>query len=262
MKNESEKYLPSNVFEGMTSVRAIVKARDDGVSDRRINEILYDKSREAKLFRELSWLSRISARHGFALTPTTSDRIDELTLGKSHGGIVALCGERTISTLDAENIADGGFYVMLDGIEDPYNFGTAVRSVYASGADGIILPPRSWMSAAGIVCRSSAGASELSAMYEDTPESAIDKFKSRGYKIVASDKQSGCAMYDADLSLPVFLIVGGELRGISKKLMPKTDITVRIDYGREFPAALSAQSSAAVLAFEVYRQNHVKNSDK
>ena len=258
MKNEAVKYLPSNVFEGLTSIRAIIKARDEGISDRPINEILYDESRKSKIFREISWLSRIAPQHGFTLTPTTSEHISELTLGKSHGGFVALCGERTISAPDASNIADNGFYIMLDGIEDPYNFGSAVRSVYAAGADGIVLPPRSWMSAAGIVCRSSAGASELINMYEDEPEAAIETFLSRGYKIVASSKENAVSMYNASLTTPIFMIVGGELRGISKKLMAQVDLTVRIDYGRDFPAALSAQSSAAILAFEVYRQNHTK----
>ena len=225
MKNEAVKYLPSNVFEGLTSIRAIIKARDEGISDRPIKEILYDESRKSKIFREISWLTRIAPQHGFKLTPTTSEHISELTLGKSHGGFVALCGERKLSAPNASNIVDNGFYIMLDGIEDPYNFGSAVRSIYAAGADGIVLPPRSWMSAAGIVCRSSAGASEL---------------------------------YNASLTTPIFMIVGGELRGISKKLMAQVDFTVRIDYGRNFPAALSAQSSAAILAFEVYRQNHTK----
>ena len=260
MKNEAEKYLPSNVFEGLTSIRAIIKARDDGVSDRPINEILYDESRKSKIFRELSWLDRIAPQHGFKLTPSTGERISELTLGKSHGGFVALCGERAIPAIDCMSIAPNGFYVMLDGIEDPYNFGSAVRSVYAAGADGIILPPRSWMSAAGIVCRSSAGASELVNMYTGDPNTAIDIFRSQGYKIVASSKERAVSMYDASLTTPIFMIVGGELRGISKTLMAKVDMTVRIDYGRDFPAALSAQSSAAILAFEVYRQNHMVQS--
>lgn len=258
MRSESEKYLPSNVFEGLTSIRAIIKARECGVSDRPINEILYDKTRAEKMSRELSWLRRIQKKLGFALTETEPDRISELTLGTSHGGFVALCGERTLRPIRSEDIAPHGFYIMLDGIEDPYNFGSAVRSVYAAGTDGIILPPRNWMSAAGIVCRSSAGASELSKMYVDDPSGAICRFRERGYKIVASAKENAVSMYDAPLVNPILLIIGGEMRGISKKLMSDTDITVRIDYGRDFPAALSAQSSAAVLAFEVYRQNNAR----
>ncbi len=255
MKNESEKYLPSNVFEGLTSIRAIIKARERGISDREIYEVLYDASRSEKCRREVSWLGRMREKYGFELTKTDSDRISDLTLGTSHGGFVALCGERPVPELTARDIAENGFYILLDGIEDPYNFGSAVRSAYAAGADGIILPPRNWMSAAGIVCRSSAGASELAPLFSADPSFAIDIFRSRGYKIVAAAKEKAVSMYDVSLRTPVFVMIGGEMRGISKKLMAKTDVTVRIDYGRDFPAALSAQSSAAVIAFEVYRQN-------
>ncbi len=255
MKSENEKYLPSNVFEGLTSIRAIIKSRELGISDRPVYEILFDTAKKDKYMRELRWLERMAKKHYFVLTETASDKIDALTLGTRHGGFVAMCGERTTPALSNDEIKENGFYVMLDGIEDPYNFGTAVRSVYASGADGIVLPPRNWMTAAGIVCRSSAGASELASVYSEDPSSAIDKFKSRGYKIVAAEKENSVSMYDVSLRRPLFLLIGGEMRGISKKLMSKADVTVRIDYGRDFPAALSSQSSAAILAFEVYRQN-------
>ena len=62
-------------------------------------------------------------------------------------------------------------------------------------------------------------------------------------------------MYESDLTLPIFLIIGGEKRGISKPVLEKADAIVRIDYGRDFPAALSVASAAAILGFEVYRQN-------
>lgn len=50
---------------------------------------------------------------------------------------------------------------MLDGVEDPFNFGAAIRAVYAAGVDGLVVPPRNWPSAAGVVARSSSGTSEL-----------------------------------------------------------------------------------------------------
>ncbi len=256
MKNEAEKYLPSNVFEGLTSIRALIRSRELGVSDRMINEIFFDSGRKDKYAREISWLRRMQKKHGFLLTEADTERIDSLTLGTHHGGFVALCDDKSISSLKENDIVENGFYVMLDGIEDPYNFGSAVRSLYAAGADGIILPPRNWMSSAGIVCRSSAGASELAAMFSDEPADALDKFKACGYKLVAAAKENAVSMYDVSLRTPVLLVIGGEMRGISKRLMAKMDVTARIDYGRDFPAALSSQSSAAILAFEVYRQNH------
>ena len=54
---------------------------------------------------------------------------------------------------------------------------------------------------------------------------------------------------------PLLLVVGGEKRGIKKRLRPELDLIVRLDYGREFGEALSAASAASVLAFEALRQN-------
>ena len=61
--------------------------------------------------------------------------------------------------------------------------------------------------------------------------------------------------YEADMKKPVFLIVGGEKRGISSSVISKADQIVRIDYGRSFDAALSAASASTIIAFEVYKQN-------
>ena len=149
---------------------------------------------------------------------------------------------------------------MIDGIEDPYNFGYALRTLYAAGADAVILTPRNWMSAAGVVCRASAGASELLPMFVSEPEDACRFFKSYGVRCVAAGIRNSVSAFDADLSLPLFLIVGGEKRGISAKTLELADSIVRLDYGREFRASLSAASAASVIAYEIFRQNR-KNQD-
>ena len=131
---EQEKFLPSNMFEGMTSIRAVLHAGEQGISDRRITEILYDRSRAASRKKELHYLEKISLERGFVLTPCTEEEIDALTIGTSHGGIVARCTDRSpvsLEELPEETSPEEGFYVMLDGIEDPYNFGYALRSIYA-----------------------------------------------------------------------------------------------------------------------------------
>ena len=144
---------------------------------------------------------------------------------------------------------------MLDGIEDPYNFGYSVRSIYASGADGVILSPRNWMNVAGIVAKSSAGASELIDMYISSPEEAIEIFRNKGYKIICSGIRDSVPMYDADMKKPVFLIIGGEKRGISNTITSMADTVARVEYGRDFRGSLSAASAATIMAYEIFRQN-------
>ena len=146
---------------------------------------------------------------------------------------------------------------MLEGIEDPFNFGFAVRSAYAAGADAILLPERNWMSSAGTVCRASAGASEKIPMFTASDSEVIALFKQKGYRVVCADMPDSKGLWESDLKKPLLLIIGGEKRGISRAVLDTADAKVRIDYGRDFPEALSAASASAILAFEVMRQNRI-----
>lgn len=251
MKKEDIRYSSGTVFEGITSISAVIESEH---SDRKIIRVLYDKSREDKLSRQLRYLERKAKKEGFVIEASDRETLDGMTVGSSHGGLVAECTDRTVPDI-SEATPGSGLYVYIEGIEDPYNFGYALRSIYAAGADAVILPARNWMTAAGVVCRSSAGASELCRLYQSSDISFIEDFKRAGFKVVCADERGDRTLWDADLSYPVLLVVGGEKRGISSAVMKLADTAVRIDYGRDFKEALSAASAAAVLAFECVRQN-------
>lgn len=250
MKKEESRQGESTVFEGMTSISAVLNG-----GFRKIERVLVDGEKSKRKVRELEYLKKMREIHGFSLEYVSADEIDTMTTGNSHGGIIAECSDRTIPSVFELETKVNGFYVMIDGIEDPYNFGYAMRSIYAAGADAVILTPRNWMSAAGVVCRSSAGASELLPLYVSDGVSACSFFREKNIKTVAAGIRNSVSAYDADLSLPLFLIVGGEKRGISASVMENTDFTVRLDYGREFKGSLSAASAASILAYEILRQN-------
>lgn len=259
MIKEETKFQKSVVFEGMTSIRAIIKGIDNNINDRRIEKIFYDKSKSKKNSKEIGYFKAVSSKYGFQLIETTEAEIDKITLGTSHGGIIAIATERTIPKLTTDApILDNGFYCMIQGIEDPYNFGYALRSLYAVGCSGIILPERNWMSAAGVVARSSAGASELFPVYTADALDAAECFHKKGYKIACADERTENILGECELRLPLLLIVGGEKRGISKALLDKADILVKIDYVRDFHASLSAASATAMFAYEIMRQNKIK----
>lgn len=250
MKKEASRQADSVIFEGMTSISAVING-----GRRSIEKIIIDRERIGKKAREIDFLKRKSLEGGFTIEYADAAKLEEMTTGTSHGGIIAVCSDRVIPELSESILTDRGFYVMIDGIEDPYNFGYALRSIYAAGADGVILTPRNWMSAAGVVCRSSAGASELIPMYTSNAADAVDFFKLHGVKTVSAGIRNSVSAFDADLSFPLFLIVGGEKRGISAAVLEKTDMTVRLEYGREFRGSLSAASAASILSYEILRQN-------
>ncbi len=256
MKREDEKFVTSSIMEGFISVKAVIDGKNTCDNNRRIITVYVDKERKKARYKELAFLDKKSKELGFEIIEKDKTFLDEKTLSTSHGGIIAECSDRTIPTLKESDIKDCGFYVYLEGIEDPYNFGYCIRSIYASGADGIILSPRNWMNASGVVCRSSAGASELINVFVSEPDVAIKMFKDKNYKCFASDKsKTAVSFYDADLSFPVFLAIGGERRGLSQSVLSNCDSTIMIDYGRNYRAALSAASAATILSFEIHRQN-------
>lgn len=256
MIKEEVKFQDSCVFEGMTSIRALISAYDSNFNDRRIKEIYFDKDRINKIAKEVGYFKAVCEKYGFKLIESTADEIDNLTLGTSHGGIVAITTDRTIPPLSSTvEIKENGFYCMIQGIEDPYNFGYSLRSLFACGCDGIILPERNWMSAAGVVARSSAGASERFPIFRADPVESADFFKALGYTVVCADENTDNILGKCELKKPILLIVGGEKRGISRALIEKADKLVKIDYAREFKASLSAASATTMFAYEIMRQN-------
>ncbi len=260
MQKEENKFSDSLVFEGMTSIRAILECGYSQKNDRKITKILFDKTRLSKISKEIGYLKAISESRGFMLVSVEPEELNNYTLGNTHGGIIAVCTERTIPSLDEKiNIIKNGFYCLIQGIEDPYNFGYSLRSLYACGADGIILTERNWMSAAGVVARSSAGASERFDIYKSDPEDAVKYFKSLGYSVVCADERTDNILGKCEMKTPILLIVGGEKRGISREIVNEADILVKIDYAREFKASLSAASATTMFAYEIMRQN---NSNK
>ena len=255
MQKETEKFNNTDIMEGMSSISAVISAIKENKTDRKIISIYVDKDKKESKRKEIAFLSHQANELKFNIEFVDESMISELTTGTSHGGIIAFCSAKSIPDLTQSNIAPNGVYFMLDGVEDPYNFGYSVRSIYASGADGIIIPPRNWMGVSGVVARSSAGTSELIDMRVANATEAIDIFKDCGYTVICAGIRDSESIFEAELKKPLLVILGGEKRGISREVLNKADKIVRIDYGRSFNGSLSTAASVAVFAFEISRIN-------
>ena len=253
MLKEEQRFVTSDILEGMTSISALLNSGEE--NDRKIEKVLIDRTKRRSKAPQIGFLTAKSHELGFPVEFVDAEEIERLSVGNTHGGILALCTARTIPTLKKEDIRPNSFYVYLEGIEDPYNFGYAIRSLYAAGVSGIVLPPRNWMSAAGVVARASAGASESLPIFKADGEDAVKLFREAGYSILCAGIRDSVSVFDEKFPYPVLLVVGGEKRGISRTLLDAADRIVRIDYGRDFSGSLSAASAATVLAFEIFRQN-------
>ncbi len=239
------------VLEGIVSVVAALKSHN-----RELHAIYI---RRDKWEKDILDLEKAATSAGVAVERVESDVVDSYTSGSSHGGVIALAGPRKF--LDLKDLPKGKavpFIVMLDGVEDPFNFGYAVRALYAAGVDGLVVRPRNWMSAAGVVARASAGASELiPTAVAPTALDAAAVFKEQGLTIACTAHKQAVSIYSAQLSVPLFLVIGGEKRGITRSFLDKADILLQIPYGRDFTQSLGIAAASAILSFEIMRQrNH------
>ena len=236
------------VLEGHVSVEA---ALDGGV--RHIHRIWATRPGDRRLGR----LRALARERGVLIDSVERDEIDALSSGRSHGGVIALVGprrERGVPELLAE-VGEGSLIVMLDGIEDPFNFGQAVRALYAAGVDGLVTR-RSWETAVATVTRASAGTTELLPMGSAaSAEEAADACRRAGMRVgCAVDDDDAVELAEADLTGGLFLLVGGERRGVTRSFVEQADQRLRIGYGRPRAPQLGAATAAAIIGFEALRQ--------
>ena len=235
-------------LEGAISVAAALSGRS-----RDVHAVLLRQDRTDAAHRRIAELARAA---GVPVRRVPAADIEAQAGGSSHGGILAQVGPRRFAALEDLLTAAAPFIVMIDGVEDPFNFGSAVRSLYAAGADGLVVRPRNWMSAAGTVARASAGASELiPTAVAETAQDAAAFFGARGLAVAcATDAPGSVSLYEADLRGPLFLLIGGEKRGITRSFEARADLRLRVPYGRPRAHALGTAAAAAVLGFEILRQ--------
>ncbi len=241
-------------LEGFISVSAALQG-----GRRKFERILIRADKEDGQTRHLEQSAR---KAGVPWERVSAEAIEAQAGGKTHGGVLAQVGPYQFAALDSLPAGKPTpFLAMIDGVEDPFNFGASVRALYAAGADGLILRPRNWLSAAGTVARASAGASELiPTALAETASDAAAFFRERGLTVAcATDERGSVSLYDADLTVPLFLLIGGEKRGITRSFLDGADLKLRIPYGRPLPHSLGTASAAAIIAFEIMRQRQNKS---
>ncbi len=240
-------------LEGIISVEAALKS-----GKRKIEKVYIDKGKHEKRDRKIIHFISLLKSSGISFELCERSKIDEMCDGTSHGGVTAKVSERTYSSLVSllDSLGSYEYVCMLDGVEDPFNFGYSIRNMFAFGCRGFIIPERNWMSASNIVAKSSAGASELCEMaISSSDEELVSLLKKNNIDIVCSAlSPTSIPLFDFKPSKPFVLFIGGEKRGISKVIFENADKVVHIPYSNE-NAKYSLPTASCAAIFASYLSN-------
>ena len=233
-------------FSGFPSVNAVIEG-----GHRKIIRVIYDPTVFGRKNVKRYQTSALEAVKN--LCKTKCIPIEEIADSTEIvGGIAVECEARIFGAFSAAPENHSSFLCYLDGVEDPYNIGQAVRVLYAMGFDGIVLPGEGFVISEEILCRSSAGASELMPIFVMPAEDAARAFTKAKYDIVCAEMSThSVPLSSAKFGNRILLVVGGEKRGISQPLLRAATTLVKIEYGRDCAIALPAASAAAIIGYEI-----------
>ena len=253
MRREENREPDENVVIGRNAVKELLGSGRDV-------EKLYitDGEREGSI----NLLLGIASERGVPIFEVDRTKLDSLSMGQRHQGIIAIAAERNYSSVDeiieyANEKGEAPFIVVCDGIEDPHNLGAIIRSAECLGVHGIIIPKRRAVGLTTTVAKSSCGALEYVKIAKVTNlASAIDELKDRGLWVYAAD-MDGSAYYSTDMKGPAAIVLGSEGFGISRLVKEKCDFIVSIPlYGQV--NSMNVSCAAAILLAEVARQRNTK----
>lgn len=236
------------IFEGALSTKAALLGKR-----RKVNKIYIDKEKKD---RNTTFIIQQAENKNVTVEYLLRDQIDQLCKGKTHGGICCDVEERQYQSLQEVFKKEANpFICVLEGIEDPFNLGYALRSLYSAGCHGVILRKRDWSFVEDVIIKSSAGASEYIQWIEsEDVQKEIQFCKKQGCKCYAAMRKEAISYFEADYTTPLVLAIGGEMRGLSRAVLDEVDQNVMIPYANDFKNSLNASSAVAALSFEVMRQ--------
>lgn len=246
--------MKESIIAGRHAVKELLRSDSD------INKIYMQDTANKSQLKEILDLAR-ERRVVVSMVP--KNKIDGLT-DERHQGVAAQISAHEYMPLEEmlENIKDkNANVIILDGLEDPHNLGSILRSCDASGFDAVIIPKRRSVQLTDTVAKTSTGAIEYVPVVRVTNiNQTIDKLKDNNFWVVGSDGSGDMDYREMNAIGNTAIVVGSEGEGISKKTLEKCDFIVKIPMAGEI-TSLNASVSAALLMYEVYRQQHPLGRD-
>ena len=186
-------------------------------------------------------------------------QMDEMAQEENYQGVIAIVPpfeyvEISDILKTAEEREEHPFILILDGIEDPHNLGSIIRTAETAGVHGIIIPKRRAVSVNSTVNKTSAGAVEHMNIARVTNISdAIEELKQAGLWICGTDVETDKYYYNQDLTGPLGIVIGNEGKGIGDKVKKNCDFLVKIPMKGKVKS-LNAAVSTGIVLYEAVKQ--------
>ena len=230
------------IIEGAISVKAALLNKK-----RKVFRVYIDKEKRTKDF---NFIRKIVKAEDIELNEMGREELAAVLTGKSHGGVGA-----EVSSRGEDGFEDGDIFY-LDGIEDPFNLGYSLRSLYALGVKNVLLSKRDYSMMEAQLLKSSAGAYDMIRLrIAEDPVELMKGFKKEGYRLYGLYRgEDSTDIFDVRFAEKALFMLGGEKRGISGELLDLCDEHLYISYGSDFRNALNACAALDVVVTLLRKQ--------
>ena len=193
------------------------------------------------------------------VTFTTRESLEDMTKGGVHQNVVGLIKETPYADLGEilslwKREGAKSLFLILDGIQDPQNFGSLIRTASGSGVHGIITPKdRSVGITSGVVKASAGAAAHVSIARVVNIAATIDLLKQEGIWVYGASGEAKDLIYQLDLNTDLAIVIGAEGKGIRPLVKKKCDRLFSIPMKGPLPS-FNASVSGGMILYEVMRQ--------
>ena len=220
----------------------------------RVNRIFIQEGTSG---RDAAKVIELAREKGIQVQTVPKTKIEDLVGNAVHQGLVASIAAYEYADLEdifkkAEEKGEDPFIVILDGVEDPHNLGSILRTADATGVHGIIIPKRRSASLTATVAKASTGAIEHVPVVRVTNlTQTIEQLKARGIWVFGTD-MNGTDYRKWNTSGPLAIVMGNEGKGVSRIVKESVDEMVTIPMVGHVQS-LNASVASALMMYEVFR---------
>jgi 23S rRNA (guanosine2251-2'-O)-methyltransferase len=207
----------------------------------------------------LSEIVALARRAGVKVSYRTRDQLSAMAGSDDHQGVVARVAAAEYTDLEdllaiPARRKEIPFFLALDQVQDPRNFGALLRTADAFGVHGVIVPKHHAVGLTEAAARTAMGAVEYIPVARETNlVGALEKLKESGIWIYGAAADNGVAPWAADLKGPACLVLGGEGEGLRPLVARSCDLLVTVPM-RGGVGSLNVAAAGAALCYEVARQ--------